>query len=125
MTVGELSRHTGMPIKKLRQYEGMGLIYNQGRSPGGYRLFDQDALWCVEVIRGLRELGLTEAEIKDLGTFHDAHPEQPLGPQIVRVLTKVRARSRDRIEELERRLSRIDGFDSSRLGLESPPGVRI
>ncbi len=44
MTIGELSRRTGMPMKAIREYEGMGLIYTVGRSPGNYRLFDSDRL---------------------------------------------------------------------------------
>lgn len=51
MTIGELSRRTGMSLRALRRYEGMGLIYTAGRSAGNYRLFDESALWCVEVVR--------------------------------------------------------------------------
>lgn len=54
MTVGELSRRTGVSVKNLREY-------TVGRSPSNYRLFDTDALWCVRWIRQLR--GLTLAEI--------------------------------------------------------------
>ena len=56
MTVGALSRRTGVPVKTLRTYEDMGLIYTVGRSAGNYRLFDEDALWCVGVVSGLRTL---------------------------------------------------------------------
>jgi hypothetical protein len=34
MTVGALSRRTGVPVKALREYEDTGLIYSCGRSPG-------------------------------------------------------------------------------------------
>jgi MerR family copper efflux transcriptional regulator len=44
MTIGELARRSGTSVKALRRLEGMGLIYTVGRSPAGYRLFDQDAL---------------------------------------------------------------------------------
>ena len=63
MTIGSLSRRTGVPVKTLRTYEDMGLIYTVGRSPGNYRLFGEDALWCVGVVTGLRGLGLTLDEI--------------------------------------------------------------
>jgi DNA-binding transcriptional MerR regulator len=43
MTIGALSRRTGIPVKALRTYEDMGLIYTVGRSPGNYRLFDDEA----------------------------------------------------------------------------------
>jgi hypothetical protein len=50
MTVGELSRRTGLSIKAIREYEALGLIYSAGRSEGNYRLFDETALWCAQVI---------------------------------------------------------------------------
>lgn len=56
MTIGQLSRHTGVPIKVLRTYEGLGFLYTLGRSESNYRLFGQEALWCVQVIQGLRSL---------------------------------------------------------------------
>jgi MerR family copper efflux transcriptional regulator len=67
MTVGELARRTGLSIKAIRQYEGLGLVYSAGRSDGGYRLFDESALWCAQVISRLRSLGLTIKEIDRLG----------------------------------------------------------
>lgn len=43
MTIGGLSRQTGVPVKTLREYEDLGLIYTVGRSAGNYRLFDAEA----------------------------------------------------------------------------------
>lgn len=54
MTVGQLSRRMGLSIKAIRQYEAFGLIYSAGRSDGNYRLFDESALWCVQLIETLR-----------------------------------------------------------------------
>ena len=48
MTVGELSRRTAVPVKALREYHDLGLIYSVGRSAANYRLFDKSALWCKE-----------------------------------------------------------------------------
>jgi MerR family transcriptional regulator, copper efflux regulator len=44
MTIGTLSRRTEVPVKTLRTYEDLGLIYTAGRSAGNYRLFDTEAL---------------------------------------------------------------------------------
>lgn len=109
MTVGELSRRTKVPVRKLRQYEDMGMIHSLGRSPSGYRLFDDDALWCVAGITTLRSLGLTEAEIQRLAEHHD-RPENPIGPRLAEALETARARTRDQIDDLTRRLDRIDEF---------------
>src|SRR5215204_2308605 len=66
MTVGELARRTDMSAKAIRQFEGLGLIYSAGRSEANYRLFDESAIWCVQVIGNLRSLGLTIKEIQQL-----------------------------------------------------------
>jgi DNA-binding transcriptional MerR regulator len=82
MTIGRLSRRTGVPVKVLREYEDMGLIYTVGRSAGNYRLFDEDALWCVGVVSGLRTLGLTLNEIQELASNYLAHPGGPVGQRL-------------------------------------------
>ena len=110
MTIGALSRRTGVPVKTLREYEDLGLIYTVGRSAGNYRLFDDEALWCVGVISTLRGLGLTLAEIGDLSARYQQRPGEPIGPRFAEVLRAVRARTENRIAELRGLLERIDGY---------------
>ena len=93
----------------LRRHEDLGLIYTVGRSPAGYRLFDEVALGCVAVIQELRSLGLTEAEIQHLADLHaDACP---IGPRLAEILGQVRARTEARIRELEQLRSRVERFE--------------
>src|SRR5919199_51768 len=82
MTVGQLSRRTGLSIKAIRQYEALGLLYSAGRSAGNYRLFDESALWCAQVIETLRSLGLTINEIDQLGRAYLGRPDESIGPQL-------------------------------------------
>lgn len=110
MTVGELSRRTGVSIKNLRQYTDWGLIYSAGRSPTGYRLFNTDALWCVGLIGELRGLGLTVAEIRELSRWRCGG--QPVGPLLAQRLRDSRARVEDRIAELRQTLDRIDAYET-------------
>src|SRR5262245_56595920 len=70
MTIGQLSQRTGVPIKVLRTYEGLGFLSTRGRSESNYRLFSEEALWCVQVVQGLRSLGLTLKAIQALATAH-------------------------------------------------------
>lgn len=109
MTVGELSRHTGVPVKALRSYTDWGLIYTVGRSPANYRLYDGDARWCVHLIGELRGLGLTLAEIRDL--FADyPHSGPRLGPALAQLLSAARDRIDAKIADLEQTRGRIDAF---------------
>jgi MerR family transcriptional regulator, copper efflux regulator len=107
MTVGELARRTGLSIKAIRQYEALGLIYSAGRSEGGYRLFDESALWCAHVIERLRSLGLTIKEIDQLGSAYLSRPDEPIGPCLAELLDGAERRIEDRIAELAAVRARI------------------
>jgi MerR family copper efflux transcriptional regulator len=112
MTIGALSRRTGVPVKALREYEDLGLIYTVGRSAGNYRLFGEEALWCVGVVGALRGLGLTLAEIEDLAASYLQRSDEPIGPRLAEILRAVRARTEHRIAELREVLRRIDEYQS-------------
>lgn len=112
MTIGTLARRTGVPVKALREYEDAGLIYTIGRSPGNYRLFDDTALCCVDMIGTLRALGLTLAEIRKLAGVFLGQPGDPVGPQLAELLRVARARTETQIAELHHRCGRIDEFET-------------
>ena len=110
MTVGELARRTGLSVKAIREYEALGLIYSAGRSEGNYRLFDQSALWCAQVIETLRSLGLTIKEIDQLGRDYLSRPDEPIGPRLAALLDRAERRIDDRIAELEAVRGRIGRY---------------
>lgn len=112
MTIGTLSRRTGVPVKALREYEDLGLIYSLGRSEGNYRLFDDEALWCVGVIEGLRGLGLSLAEVRELAAVYLTRTDDPVGPRLAEVLRTARARTERRIAELQAVLERIAAYEA-------------
>jgi DNA-binding transcriptional MerR regulator len=82
------------------QYEALGLIYSAGRSEGGYRLFDESALWCAQVICTLRSLGLTIKEIDQLGRAYLSRPGEPIGPHVAELLDGAERRIDVRVAEL-------------------------
>jgi MerR family transcriptional regulator, copper efflux regulator len=110
MTVGELARRTGMSAKKIREFEGLGLIYSAGRSEANYRLFDEAAIWCVEVISSLRSLGLTIKEIQELAALYLDRPDQPIGPRLAALLDRAERRIEQRRAELDLIQERIRNF---------------
>jgi MerR family transcriptional regulator, copper efflux regulator len=110
MTVGALAGRTGLSVKAIRQYEALGLIYSAGRSEGGYRLFDESALWCARVISTLRSLGLTIKEIHQLANAYLSRPDEPIGPRLDALLDRAERRTADRIAELEAARGRIRDY---------------
>jgi MerR family copper efflux transcriptional regulator len=110
MTVGELARRTRMSAKAIRQFEGLGLIYSAGRSEANYRLFDESAIWCVQVIGNLRSLGLTIKEIRQLAAVYLDRPGEPIGPRLTELLERAEQRIEQRREELDLIQRRIRDF---------------
>src|SRR5437879_5459891 len=124
MTIGELSRRTELSVRALRRYEGMGLIYTAGRSPGNYRLFDESALWCVQVIHDLRALGLSLSQIRELAGIYLGRPDQPIGPHLAELLRTVKTRVARHVADLQELRGRIDSFEAHhRAELHGMPGA--
>jgi DNA-binding transcriptional MerR regulator len=107
-----------MAAKAIREFEGLGLIYSAGRSEANYRLFDESAIWCVQVIGSLRSLGLTIKEIQQLATVYLDRPGEPIGPRLAALLDRAEQRIEQRREELDRIQRRIRDFRvANRAGL--------
>lgn len=65
LTIGELSRRTGVPTSTLRYYDDRGLVRPAARE-SGQRRYDQRAIVAVGVVLMLREVGFTLAEVGQL-----------------------------------------------------------
>lgn len=113
MTIGQLARETGVPIKTLREYEHLGLIYTLGRSGSNYRLFNDEALWCVHVIGVLRSLGLTLKEIQEISSFYCQRPDEPTGPRLAEKLDQALSRIEARQSDLQAVRQRILDFKTT------------
>ncbi len=66
LTIGELARRVGVPVRTVRYWSDAGLIDPAGRTAAGYRRYDADAVLRLDLVRTLRELGLPMAAVRDL-----------------------------------------------------------
>ncbi len=78
--VAEVGRRTGLSRKALRHYETLGLVNPAGRTDAGYRLYDDDALRRIDLVKRAKVLGLRLSEAKEFlhvaeGCCGDHHPE--------------------------------------------------
>jgi DNA-binding transcriptional MerR regulator len=65
-TIGKLARIADVSSDTLRYYEREGLIEPAGKSPAGYRLYDQDSARRLRFIKQAQHCGFTLAEIREL-----------------------------------------------------------
>ena len=123
MTIGHLSRRTGVPIKVLRTYEGLGFLTTRGRSEGNYRLFGEEALRCVQVVQSLRSLGLTLKEIQAFIKRACQQPGEPVEGLLQEYLAQALARIDTQISSLQARRQRILEFQTASAGRASRPAA--
>lgn len=63
LRIGAVARRTGLPVKTIRYYCDEGLLQPKARSAGGYRLFDEENLAELRIIRALRAMGVSIPEL--------------------------------------------------------------
>ena len=63
LSIGELAERTGVATSALRYYDQLGLVRPGARESGGRRRYAASAVAEVGVIRFLREVGFTLAEV--------------------------------------------------------------
>lgn len=63
LRIGEVAQRSGLPVKTIRYYCDEGLLQPRDRSAGGYRLFDEDNLAELAIIRALRAMDVSIPEL--------------------------------------------------------------
>ncbi|MFK5977913.1 MAG: helix-turn-helix domain-containing protein [Rhizobiaceae bacterium] len=114
LSIGELSKRTGVKIPTIRYYEQMGLIDAPERSSGNQRRYSQQGLERLSFIRHGRELGLTIEDIRELVTL-SCHPDKPCDDAhhiAARHLASVQTRI-TKLKRLEKELKRISILSDS------------
>lgn len=66
LSIGEVSRRSGVHVETIRYYERIGLLPRPPRTEGGHRLYPEGHLRRLVFIRRGRELGFTLDEIRTL-----------------------------------------------------------
>lgn len=66
LRVGDVAEAAGVNKETLRYYERRGLLRPPDRSPGGHRIYDEQAVATIRVIKAAQRLGFTLDEVADL-----------------------------------------------------------
>ena len=66
ITIGALSKHTGVKVETVRFYERAGILPKPPRSAGGHRLYGQDHVNRLRFVRRSRELGFSLENVREL-----------------------------------------------------------
>ncbi len=73
LSIGVLSKQSGVNIETIRYYEKIGVMPAPARSAGGYRMYALDHLKRLGFIRRGRQLGFSLDELRGLLHLVDGH----------------------------------------------------
>ena len=69
--IGEVAERVGLSLRTLRYYEEVGLVQPSGRSPGGFRLYDETDIARAIFVRQLKPLEFSLEQIGELLEIRD------------------------------------------------------
>jgi len=73
LSIGALSKKSGVNIETIRYYERIGVMPVPARSASGYRIYRPDHLKRLSFVRRGRELGFSLDELRGLLRLVDGH----------------------------------------------------
>jgi len=103
MTIGKLSKATGVKVTTIRYYESIGVMGEPDRSLSGQRLYGDDAVQRLSFVRHARDLGFPMEVIRDLIV---------LQTEPGRDCADVDAIARAQLADVEKRLKQLQALKS-------------
>ncbi len=107
LQIKDVAERTGLPTSTLRYYERIGLITTPGRTPSGYRIYDETVVQRLIFITRAKAFGCTLDEISTLLLAWSGGACGPVQDQLRSVVaTKINEvqRQRRELETIERDL---------------------
>lgn len=98
MRSGEVAAAAGVNLQTLRYYERRGLLEEPVRSLGGHRLYPEEAVTTLRVIKAAQRLGFTLTEVSEL--LDTARHRHALGEG-----AGLRARAREKLADVETKIA--------------------
>jgi DNA-binding transcriptional MerR regulator len=112
LQIGEVADQVGLSLRTIRHYEEVGVIAPSTRTDGGYRLYSDRDVERLRKVMGMKPMGFTLEEIRDLLDLLDA-ADGPVVPESVQDrLTMYAALATERRDKYRRKLELANDFTS-------------
>jgi MerR family copper efflux transcriptional regulator len=114
LQIGEVADRVGLSLRTVRYYQEMGLVVPADRTEGGFRLYTEDHVDRLALIKQMKPLGFTVQEIHDLLEAGDvladdgsSHEAREAASERLREFSTAAA---TRVDELREQLGRAEEF---------------
>jgi DNA-binding transcriptional MerR regulator len=114
LQIGEVAERVGLSLRTVRYYEEQGLLTPESRTSGGFRLFSDEQVRRLALIKQMKPIGFTIQEMRALLDARDTvrSPDTP-APDRAAAREQLAAYADDaaaRCEKLRKQLSQADGL---------------
>lgn len=109
-TVHEIAERVGLPARRVRYYDKIGLVGASRRTDSGYRLYDAEAEGRLRFVKQARSLGLSLDETRELMAAAEAGCCDGVLPELARILAAKIAELDERIAEMGEFRQRLAAF---------------
>ena len=107
MRIGDLAKKAGTTMRTIRYYEQLGLIAPVARTKGGFRLYEEENLRKLRVIKNLQHLDTPLAQVKALlDERHQGRIASEIAPGIASLLQR-------QLQEMEGRIAQYRAMQAS------------
>ena len=107
MRIGALARKAGTTMRTIRYYEERGLLSPRGRTKGGFRLYENEELRKLHLIRSLQQLDIPLAQVK---AFFD---QRSKGKRAAEIAPGLRQTLQGQFDALEAHMQRCRAMQES------------
>lgn len=109
MHIGAVAERAGLSLRSLRHYDEVGLLTPSGRSAGGFRLYTDEDVERLMLIRRMKPLGFSLEAMRELLELTDHLAANP-DAEAQRRLEEFIADAEARRDKLARTLEMADEF---------------
>lgn len=112
MQIGEVAQRVGLSLRTIRYYEEMGLVVPSARSAGGFRLYDENDVARLLLIKRMKPLDFSLEESRDLLEVLDdlEGASEDDRPALVERLALYHQAARERVTAVQEQLVVAEGF---------------
>ncbi|SDF51700.1 DNA-binding transcriptional regulator, MerR family [Blastococcus fimeti] len=110
LQIGQVAERTGLSLRTIRFYEENGLVRPTSRSDGGFRLYSDDDVARLEVIKQMKPLGFRLEEMQELLDLLAGLTESPGDTELVDRLRMFQEAAAARVQALREQLAVAQHF---------------
>jgi DNA-binding transcriptional MerR regulator len=114
LQIGEVAERVGLSLRTVRYYEEQGLLTPRTRTAGGFRLYAEEQVDRLALIKQMKPIGFTVQEMRELLEARDTARDPAAGAAerdaARRALAAYATTAAERCDKLRRQLSQAEGL---------------